>query len=196
MLRIGYFSADDTVRLYGFLSQAQRGVNILSGFTISLLTIGLIFLYYAIRRTGEAETIVLKDKGQMVHIPAETFKDFINQILEKESSLSDFDTAVHRKGKWIYVDVASNFTGAVPVRRETSQIKEILKSEIERVFELPHFKITFQMKGINAARAKNRERSIEKNLGLEEETNQLNENMNEEDKLQKEEALEKMPWER
>lgn len=127
-----------------------RPDSIGTGFAIAFLCIGFILLYNAMRSTGQARTIIIKDRGETVRIPVATIKDFINQIIEKNSHLNNVHIKVDKKGKWVYVHIVCTYTGYTPVRGEMSAVKEILRSEIKRVFEFSYLKIDFHLAGVRA----------------------------------------------
>jgi hypothetical protein len=195
-LRAGYFSIDDTAALYGYLVRTRDGMNLLSGFTMALFVIGLLFLHRVVRMAGGPDVIILKDKGGILRIPVDTFKDFIDQVLKKESLLSDFSTKVYRKGRWIYINITSNFTGRVHVCKEAFQVKHILECEIERVFKLSRFKITFQMKGIDAGKGQEDKRQVKNRLHIEEGVGRADDNEPEVDEVGIDKEPSRMPWER
>jgi len=105
-------------------------------------------LIVAFRSKRRQKLILIKEKGEILRIPVDEVKDFIDQMLGQNPYLSDFDTTLRNKGKRIYINISSVFNDAVSIRQEVNQIRKILKGELGRVFEFARFKINFQIKGI------------------------------------------------
>ncbi|MEE8359458.1 MAG: hypothetical protein V3S04_00865 [Candidatus Omnitrophota bacterium] len=150
MARYRYLSLKSVALFYKRFLQTPWMLDFTLGFAIGFLAVGIIFSYLAFRKTGRPKSIVVKDRNGILHIPVDTIKDFVDRaldILDQYSSLSDFETTIDKKGKCIYIYIVST-TGAVPIHREIHRIREALRAEIARVFEFPHFKVDFLIKGI------------------------------------------------
>lgn len=148
LVYFGRISFDHVAAFFTLYGQTPGRAGVLVGFAFGFLCIGLIFLFRVSRTTRKIHTLFIKDKGEIVRIPVGTIKDFIIQIIEKNSHLSDIDVVITRKRKWIYINVLCAYTGYTPIRSEINEMKEILRGEIKRVFEFPYLKIDFQLVGI------------------------------------------------
>ncbi len=144
----GRVSLRDIIDFGNSLLQTSRHADILAGSAIAFLSIGLIFFYRAMKRTVRLKAIVVKNKGEIVRIPVNTVRDFVYQIIEKNPYLKEPNVVIHKKGKWIYINVLCAYTGETPVQEEINTLKEILRGEIGRVFGFSYLKIDFQLEGI------------------------------------------------
>ncbi len=150
MVCFGRFSVDEAVTFYRSLLQVPDRLDILYGVAATFLCLGLILLLGIFRKAGQIRTIEVRDKGEMVRIPVQTIKDFIEQLLRMNGQFNDVDIGIKKKGKWIYIDIEGTYTGQSPIRNEITEVKGTLKGEIKRVFEFSHLRIDFQIDGVQA----------------------------------------------
>lgn len=208
LARSGYFSLNNVTLFYSRFLQTPRMLDFALGFGIGFLVFGLIFSYLAFRYAGQTKTIIVKGRDGMLRIPVSAIGSFVEQalnMLDQYSSLSDFTTTINKKGKWVYISIATAITGGVPVQQEIRRVKEALREEIARVFEFPYFKIDFLVKGVNIERKKKEFSSREdwKEEGLVAEEMSISEPEEAPDNREmdevahiKEEPHKAMPWER
>lgn len=157
LARSRYFSLNSVTSFYSRLLETPRMLDFALGAAIGFLAFGLIFLYLTFRSAGHTKSIVVKGRDGMLRIPVSAIGNFVEQalnILDQYSSLSDFRTTINKKGKWVYISIATAITGGVPVQQEIRRIKGALREEIARVFEFPYFKIDFLVKSVNIEQKK------------------------------------------
>ena len=205
-VRYGRILPKDAISFYTFVLRTPRALDATLGFAIGFLCAGLIFLSVAFRRTRKQKIILIKENGETLRIPMDVVKDFISQILGQNRHMSEFDTKIHNKRKWLFIDIFPVFNNDVAVRQQVNQMREDLKEQIEYAFELNRCKVNFQLKGINAATAKKEttgtedqgekeEISLDKHVPAEIDTELQDDNIVEEHPLQEEKKPnKKRPW--
>lgn len=172
MVCLGQFSIDEVTAFYGHLLQTPDWFDILYGITAAFLCFGLILLLGIFRKSGQIETIEVRDKGEMIRIPVKTIEDFINQIIRMNGRFSDVYVGIKKKRKWIHIDIEGTYTGHSPIRNEITEVKNVLKGEIKRVFEFSHLRIDFQVDGVQGDFLENGDtkKETDENFSIEEET--------------------------
>ena len=156
LVRFGHVSLSDATVFYNTLLQTQSRLDLLFGVAAGFLCLGLICLYCALRNNRQPDVLVTKSKGNIVRIPVKTVREYIKQVISRESRLEDVEVAISKKGKWVYVDILCACPGDTPVHEETRRIKETLKKEIKRVFEFTFLKINFQLETVQIVQTQNR----------------------------------------
>jgi len=155
MVRLGYFSAEQVIVFYSRVLGTKSMLDVTLGVAAVFLLFGLFTAFLAWRSPRRMKYIAVKDKNGLLSIPVDTVGDFVGQaltLLDQYSSMSDFDTTVNKRGKWVYIDIRATVTDAVPIKQEINRIKETIKEQIVRVFEFPYVKIEFHVKGVDFSR--------------------------------------------
>ena len=141
-------SIREVISAYTFISQKPEALKVLLILGFAFCSLGLILFTRVFTIKKSQKSILIKEKGYSLRIPQAAVKDFIDQILAHHSYLSDCETVIRSNQRWIYINIFSAFDGAVSIRQKVSQIRQILKEEIERTLGFDHFKINFQIKAI------------------------------------------------
>lgn len=198
--------AQKVISFYTFVSQTPKALRITLGVAIFFLSLGIILFFLALRVRRPQKVFLIREKGEVLRVPVDTIRDFIDQILSQSPYMSDFDTMISSKRERMNIDIFSSFKQAVPIRQEVSRVRAVLREEIERVFGFTNFKINFQAKGINIeqktegfipqqGRKEVENLPLEQGLSLEAEEESNNENIIKDIHL-KEKLRKKMPWKR
>jgi len=149
MVGLRHISPKDAISFYNFILQTPQALSAVLWVGLSFVCLGFILFFLALRRRMPQKSILIKERGEILRIPINALKDFIDHILLKNPHLNAFDTMINNKGKWIYINIFPVFNDVVSIRQQVSHIRKILKEEIERVFEFSYFKINFQMRTVS-----------------------------------------------
>ena len=139
----------DIISFYALVLQTPKYLNVTLGFSAGFLLLGFVLLAVVFRGSRTQKAILIKDKGETLRIPIDAVSDFANQLLHQNPYISDYDTAINSKGKWLYVDISFVSNDAFPINQGVSEIRAMLRDELTRVFAFDHLRINFQMKNIS-----------------------------------------------
>ncbi len=149
IIRLGRISVEQAASAYASLLQSPEGMHAIPGLVLGFLCLGAGLLATAVRRDGNRGSISMEDGGEALRVRLDTVRDFIDQMLERNHGMSEFETAVRCEGAWVYIDISAVFDGAVPIRQRISRIRHALREDIIRVFEFSSFRINFEVNGIS-----------------------------------------------
>ena len=152
-VRYGRIQLKNALSFYSYVLNTPTALDITLTLAICFLCSGIIFLAIVLHRTKKQKMIVIEENAEQVRIPTVVIMDFIEQILEQDPNLSDFEVSLYNKKTMLFIDIFLMFNTNVSIKHKTQQIREALKEQIRSVFELTKCKINFQLKGINAAAA-------------------------------------------
>jgi len=130
----------------------------------------LVFLISALKTYDQPPVIIIKDKNEVLRIPLETIKEFVNQIISMNSHIKNVEMYVTKKKRWVTINILAMYSGCKPVHEEIIKLREIVKGELQRIFEFPFLRINFQLEGISlehnrgSLMALNQEEDSEKEL--------------------------------
>ena len=200
-------SPKDAISFYSFVLQTPPALSAALWVGLSFSCLGFILFFLALRSRIAQKSILIREGGEILRIPIDAVKDFIDHILLKNPHLNAFDTMINNKGKWIYINIFPAFNDAVSIRQQVSHMRKILKEEIERVFEFSYLRINFQMRTVSVdpernffgTRIVNKDQIGDEERSLEQALNQQADAEPEEGILQEESSKEKklyrkMPW--
>lgn len=149
MIRMGYFDVSVASQMYNSLFQTTSRLDMLLACAACFGLVGLVLMFRVFWGIGQSKAIIIKDKGEVVRIPAKTIKDFIAQIIDLNSALEDVKMIVKPNRKWIDLKILCSYTGDQPVSTELHRVKEIIKTEMNKVFDFTYVRINFQLEGIS-----------------------------------------------
>ena len=158
LVSIGRIAPQNIISLYTYILQMPKALDITLGLGAMYSLLGLIFLISAFRCKEPQQFIQIEEQGHLLRIPVDTFKDFIEQILQQNPYVSDYDTSVSFKRLRVAVTIVFSFNQSLPVRQEVGRIRAALKEEIEHVFGFTHVTINCQMKDIKVNHKKTKEK--------------------------------------
>jgi hypothetical protein len=145
---LGQLSPERLFSFYSRLLAAPKSLATISGIGMFFVILGFILLLVSSRTKPAPKMITVEKDGKALHIPQETIKSFIRQILEQNPYASDISVDFESKEDWINISISSSLDAVGSVHREVDQIEEVLRREIESVFEWRDFKFTFQLRGL------------------------------------------------
>lgn len=201
---------EKVLSLYAFVTQTKEFRNVSLGLAAGFLCVGIVLLIISVRLKGPQKLISTSKDGEDLDIPVDAVKDFIGQILTQNPSMNDFDITIHNKKGKVYIDINVSVGDSVSIQQGIHELRNVLKEEIERVFEFPYLKINFQIKGIRVNPEKKFSRTsfvdvdqnssampaVDQTLNDDAPAEQHKESAPQEDGSHENKTHKKMPWER
>jgi len=148
MVASGYISQSDVNFYLDSLMQIINRTYVLLGVGIALFCLGGILCIAALLTSNKKTLILSKEDGEVLQIPKTVIRDFVNQIVKENDFVSNVNSKICRRRKWIYIMVKLVFTDSIPVRQEVKKIRDILRFQLAHMFEFKYFKISFKIKQI------------------------------------------------
>ncbi|MBF0477918.1 MAG: alkaline shock response membrane anchor protein AmaP [Candidatus Omnitrophica bacterium] len=147
---LGRLTPEKLQQLYAALLAAPKALSIILGVGLFFVILGFILLILSSRTKPVPPTIQVEKDGRTLNIPQLAVKDFIMQILEQNPYTSDFTVAFERKGKGPELDIMITLAlnGVSSIYEELNKIEDVVKTELERVFDLKDFKFVFLLRGV------------------------------------------------
>ena len=143
---LGRLPPDRAVDLYVKMFQTPHGLQTVLGVGLLFIVLGFILIMTASRTKPAVRMIEVVRSGKILKIPYVTIKDFIEQIIGQNPYITDFSVDFEAKGKGaIDIMIVSGFKDVPHIHRELNLVEEILKNELERVFEWKDFAFHFQL---------------------------------------------------
>ncbi|MBF0123288.1 MAG: hypothetical protein HQL21_07800 [Candidatus Omnitrophica bacterium] len=145
---LGKLPADRLVIFYNALLSAPKALTTISVVGVFFVILGFILLILSSRTKPEPHEISVEKDGKVLNIPEKAVKDFILQIIDQNPCASDVTVSFERKEKGIEIEISASLDGVSSIYKELNEIEEVLKSELDRVFEWKAFTISFHLRGI------------------------------------------------
>ncbi len=145
---LGRLSPERLLALYNSLLAAPKALTTISGIGLFFLLLGFILLIISSKAKPAPQMIEVQKDGKTLNVPQKAIKDFILQILEQNRCASDISVDFECKGKEVEIQIAIALDGSASIYQGLNQIEEVLKAELERVFEWKAFKFNFQLRGV------------------------------------------------
>ena len=146
---LGQLSSERLLFFYNRLLQAPKSLGTILGVGIFFVILGFTLLIVSSRTKPGRKMITIEKDGKALSVPQETVKSFVKQILEQNPYASDINVDLDQKEGWIDIRIAAAFNTVSSIHQEVSRIEEVLRNEINRVFEWKDFKFIFQLRGVS-----------------------------------------------
>ncbi len=142
-------SSERLLSLYSTLMAAPKALTSVFGVGVFFVVLGFILLILSARSKPAPHEIRVEKDGKVLNIPEKAIKDFILQIIQQNPCVSDVTVAFERKEKEaIEIEVSASLDGVSSIYKELNELEEVLKSELDRVFEWKTFTIVFHLRGV------------------------------------------------
>lgn len=145
---LGRLSPERLGAFYSHLIAVPKALATISGVGLFFVLLGFILLVISSRAKPAPQMIEVEKNGKALNVPQTAIRNFIQQIVEQNPCASDIGVDFERKGTQIEIQIAIALDGVSSIYQELNQIEEVLKAELERVFELKDFKFNFQLRGV------------------------------------------------
>lgn len=145
---LNQLSSERLLSFYSRLLTAPKSLSTILGIGVFFMMLGFILLVVSSRTRPAPKMISVEKDGKALRIPQETIKGFIKQIVEQNPFASDISVDFETKDELTTIRLACAFNAVDSVHQEVNRIEEVLKNEIESVFEWKDFQFTFQLRGV------------------------------------------------
>jgi hypothetical protein len=149
-VRMGYLSLEKILNWIITLFRTQKGLDAITTASLGLVVLGAVLLVSALLMMKKQKTIKITNDGEMVVIPVDAVKDFIEQSLKRISRFKGIKTSINKKGRWLVVVIQGVFAGDTSITSEIESVKDALRKKLQEVFEFSQFKLNFHVKGISS----------------------------------------------
>ncbi len=145
---LGRLPSEQLLAVYTRLMAAPKSLTTVLGIGVFFVLLGFILLILSSRTKPVPHEIQVEKDGKVLNIPERAVKDFILQIIAQNPCTSDVTVAFERKEKDIEIEISASLDGVSSIYKELNEIEDVLKSELDRVFEWKAFTISFHLRGI------------------------------------------------
>ena len=143
---LGRVPPDRAIDLYVKLFQIPHGLSTVLVLGFLFIILGFILIVLASRAKPVVRIIQVERNGKILNIPYTTIKDFIEQIIAQNPYMHSVSVEFESNGKKaVDINIVSGFRDVPSIHRELNVVEEVLKGEIERVFEWKGFAFHFQL---------------------------------------------------
>ncbi|MBF0503605.1 MAG: hypothetical protein HQL14_00745 [Candidatus Omnitrophica bacterium] len=152
---LGRLPSDKLMEFYNNLLATPRSLTTVLGVGAFFVVLGFILLIFSARTRPAPHVINVEKDGKPLSIPEKAIRSFILQIIEQSPCASDVGIEFeHGPGDNIEILVAIGLDGVSSIYEELNEIEQVLKAELDRVFEWKNFKITFHLRGVGVDKTK------------------------------------------
>lgn len=146
---LGRLTPEKLTVIYSRLIEAPKALPTILGIGMFFVLLGFILLILSSRTRPLPKMITVNKEGKILRIPQQTIKSFIKQIIEQNPYARDISIELETKEQSTDIRIEAAFNGVPSVYEELNRIEEVLKSEIQSVFDWKDFQFTFQMRGVS-----------------------------------------------
>lgn len=146
---LGQLSSERLLFFYNRLLQTPKSLGTILGVGIFFVILGFTLLIVSSRTKPGRKMITVGKDGKLLSVPQEAVKSFVKQILEQNPYAKDISVELIQKEKLIDIRIVAVFNTVSSIHQEVSRIEEVLRDEINRVFEWKDFKFVFQLRGVS-----------------------------------------------
>ncbi|MBF0330864.1 MAG: hypothetical protein HQL17_02925 [Candidatus Omnitrophica bacterium] len=151
---LGQLSSERLMAVYSNLMAAPKAMTTVFSIGAFFIALGFILLVLSSRTKPAPHEIKVEKDGKVLNIPERAVKEFILQIIQQNPCAADVTVEFVHTGEAIDIEISASLDGVSSIYKELNEIEEVLKAEIDRVFEWKGFKITFHLRGIGIDRKK------------------------------------------
>lgn len=145
---MGKLSPDTLVAFYNGLLATPKSMTTILAIGLFFVLIGFILLVVASRTKPAPRMIVVEKDGKALGIPQLTIKDFIKQIIAQNPYITDAGVVFVRKKSGVDIRIVADLEGVQSVHQELARIEDVLREELQSVFEWKDFDFNFELSGV------------------------------------------------
>ncbi|MBF0511520.1 MAG: hypothetical protein HQL13_04235 [Candidatus Omnitrophica bacterium] len=143
------------LEFYNKLMATPKSLTTIAGVGAFFVVLGFILLIFSARTKPTPHVIEVEKDGKPLSIPEKAVRNFILQIIEQNPCASDVTVEFEHKGKRdVEISIAIGLDGVSSIYKELNEIEEVLKVELDRVFEWTYFTIAFHLRGVGVDKTK------------------------------------------
>ncbi len=147
-IRFGNISSEQVNYYYSMLFQLPMSMRVLSIFAALFLWLSCIFFINVFRKNSTPKEVIIKDRGELLRIPVTTIEDLVRQIASMNTHFDNIEMFITNSSNIVKINISCTYSGFKSVKEEVSELKEILRGEINRVLDLHRVIINFYLDGI------------------------------------------------
>ncbi|MBF0571453.1 MAG: hypothetical protein HQL12_06225 [Candidatus Omnitrophica bacterium] len=152
---LGRLPSEKLLEFYNNLMATPRSLTTIAGVGAFFVVLGFILLIFSARTRPAPHVIEVEKDGKPLSIPEKAVRSFILQIIEQSPCASDVSIEFEHKGKKdVEISIAIGLDGVSSIYEELNEIEQVIKAELDRVFEWKDFTITFHLRGVGVDKTK------------------------------------------